>query len=78
MAGLKLCGKRLNKHCDNNGDSKVSQTEWRACLDMQSTYKFTIQFLKNLIIYMVSNISIFIMRTEVGTRVIKKNKPFKI
>jgi hypothetical protein len=38
VAGLKLCGKRLNKHCDANTDNKVSQAEWRACLDMQSKF----------------------------------------
>ena len=31
MAGLKGCGKRINKHCDSNSDSIVTSDEWRAC-----------------------------------------------
>merc|ERR1719239_200441 len=31
MAGLKGCGKLINKHCDTNSDSIVTSDEWRAC-----------------------------------------------
>ncbi|XP_023340076.1 SPARC-related modular calcium-binding protein 2 isoform X2 [Eurytemora carolleeae] len=33
IAGLKLCGKRINKYCDLNLDKKISIDEWKSCLN---------------------------------------------
>ena len=34
MSGLKLCGKRINQHCDTNKDKRISISEWTLCLDV--------------------------------------------
>jgi len=32
VTGLTLCGKRINQHCDEDQDTRISQTEWAICL----------------------------------------------
>lgn len=33
--GLKKCGKKLPRYCDNNKDRQISMTEWLDCLNIQ-------------------------------------------
>ena len=32
---LRLCGKRIQMHCDADGDKSISGREWEACLGVK-------------------------------------------
>ena len=32
---LRLCGKRIQMHCDADGDKSISEREWDACLGVK-------------------------------------------
>lgn len=33
--GMKLCGKRLQKHCDLDDDQRISELEWKVCVGIE-------------------------------------------
>lgn len=36
VKGLRKCGKKLPRYCDNNRDRQISMTEWLECLNVQN------------------------------------------
>ena len=32
---LRLCGKRIQMHCDADGDKSITEREWDACLGVK-------------------------------------------
>ena len=32
---LRLCGKRIQMHCDTDGDKSITEREWDACLGVK-------------------------------------------
>lgn len=36
VKGLRKCGKKLPRYCDNNRDRQISMTEWLECLNIQN------------------------------------------
>ena len=41
---LRLCGKRIQMHCDADGDKSITEREWDACLGVKEGERILLTF----------------------------------